>query len=149
MGKVLVIDPSSGSQSSLPGYALFEKGELKEVGVLELNIGRELGQRLKQLSDSLREFGEVDVLVIEDIPVRSFGKGARPHASLLKAVGCVMGSVSYKHLVEVSPSTWKAYLKRNEGKFLNYMKSDDWDALIMGYCSLDRAMGQTFWENEK
>ena len=139
-GTVLAVDPSSGSQSSLPGYALFKEGRLVESGVIELKIGRELPRRLSQLADTLlNEFEEADVLVIEDIPTRSHGRHGSAHASLLKAVGCILGAAKYKQFVEISPSAWKAYLRRNEDKFPDYGKSDDWDAIVLGYMAIDVA----------
>ena len=140
-GRVLAIDPSSGSQSSLPGYALFDKGELIDHGVIKLKISRELPRRLNELGEALKtEFPAVDVLVIEDIPVRSYGKGASPHASLLKAVGCILACCTYREFVEISPPTWKAYVRRNPERFSKvYEKSDDLDAWIIGQYALDTA----------
>lgn len=139
-GKVLAIDPSSGSASSLPGYALFEAGKLKESGLIELKIGKELPRRLEDLARSLREdFEEVDVLVIEDIPVRSHGRHGGAHASLMKAVGCILGAAKRKQTVEMAIPTWKSYLRKTVEQFPDYNKDDDWDAIVMGYCAIDLA----------
>lgn len=141
-GTVLAIDPSSGSASSLPGYALFRCGELIDSGVIDLKVGWELHRRLSQLATTLREdFEEVDVLVLENIPVTGFGRSSKAHASLIKAVGAILSSAKYKALVEISPSTWRAYIKRHADEFTEYEKSDEWDAIIMGYCILDKARG--------
>lgn len=139
-GSMLVIDPSSGSAQSLPGYALFDKGELTDSGVIELVVGRELPRRLQQLADSLRkDFDKVDVLAIEDIPVRGHGTHAGAHASLLKSVGTIFSAAQYDKYVEVHIQTWKAFLRRRAEEFPDYAKGDEWDAIIMGYCLINIA----------
>lgn len=137
---MLVIDPSSGSSSSMPGYALFSKGELLDSGVLLINSSLELPRRLKEIATCLQTaFVDVDVLVIEDIPVRAYGRNAAAHATLLKSIGCFLACAKYNHFVEISPSVWKSYLLRDPSECQGYEKNDEWDAKVMGYCVLDIA----------
>ena len=35
-GKILCVDPSTGSKSSRPGFAWYESGELKESGTIDM-----------------------------------------------------------------------------------------------------------------
>lgn len=137
---MLVVDPSSGSSSSMPGYALFKGGQLVDSGVLQIDSSKEVPRRLQDISNCLRsEFPEVDVLVIEDIPSRSFGRNASAHATLLKSVGTVLGSAQYKKFVEVAPSVWHAWLRTYPEEAKGYEKGDEWDAKVMGYCVLSIA----------
>lgn len=141
-GTMLVIDPSAGSQSSLPGYALFKKGKLVDSGVIAINIGWKLHRRLQQIQKTLQEdFEEVDVLAIEDIQFTN-PKMLRAQSTLFKAIGVFLASARYKKLVEIVPTTWKSFLKKNNTQFEDYIKGDEWDAIIMGYCILSKAQEQ-------
>lgn len=140
-GKMLVIDPSSGSKSSMPGYAIFHKGEFQEDGVIQVPIYMDLHRRLCYLSTCLRQFDVPDILVVERISARAHGRHAAAHASLLKSVGAIFASISTPKLVEITPMTWKAYIKYNPQKCADYSKADNWDARVMGMYAVDVARG--------
>lgn len=136
-GTMISIDPSCGSQSSLPGYAIYGKGVLQESGVLEIDISKDLPYRLQELNRALVELGPFDVLCYENIAPRRFGGGgATGHASLLKSVGVVLGAVSYKLALGLRPNYWKRHVSRG------YIKSDEADAIEMGRILIDIARGE-------
>lgn len=127
-GRMLVVDPSSSSRSSQPGYALFEGGVLKDMGVLEISPGMALNRKLHRLVSSLRaDFPKVDVLVIELISP-FFGKRGfnKPNVSLQRACGATMGGVEAEVCLEVAPVSWHKYMPDG------YTKNDAGDALLMG-----------------
>ena len=128
-GKLLAVDPSCGSQSSMPGYAIFEAGELKDSGIIEIpGIHRELPYRLQDLGQCLRNDFEVpDVLAVEQIPPKRYGGGgATGHASLLKSVGTILGNVITPRVIMVRPQWWHALVPDD------YEKSDEGDARSIG-----------------
>lgn len=138
-GRVLAIDPSSGSVESMPGYALFEAGKLIESGIIKLPRGGELYRRLRSLGQSLRDDFqfEIDVLIVENIPpfMSSTAGGFRTKSvvNLHKSIGAVLASVEAKAFMEVSPMSWHAMLKKYE---VPSVKSDERDAVAIGCCAL-------------
>lgn len=139
-GKILCIDPSSGSHSSMPGYALYDNCELKESGIIEIDsINETLPIRLRELAVCLQnDFGRYDVLVIEAIPPihgggRRFNSHAKTHASLLKSCGTILGAVDRAHTVSLHPRTWQKW------KDDNYVKSDQADAEYIGVAAIAMA----------
>jgi len=124
-GKLLAIDPSVGSRSSLPGWAYFESGKLVASGVIQVAVNNSLQARLREISEKLREqFGPVDVLAVEDIRV---WRGARSMVvSLLKGVGAALCSVDAKVCLEVIPQAWHGLVGDD------YEKSDEKDAIAIG-----------------
>ena len=148
-GKLLVVDPSSSSRGSQPGYALFEAGVLKDMGVLEIPPSMALNRKLHRLVTSLRaDFPQVDILVLELISPFFGRKGKdgafqmggfnKPNVSLQRACGATMGGVEAEVCLEVAPVTWHKYMP--EG----YTKNDAGDALLMGltvYRIADRLSG--------
>lgn len=142
-GEMLAIDPSSGSQGSLPGYALFRKGQLQDAGTIELPRGtRSLANRLFLLRDTLeKSFDRPDLLTIELIsPVMPAKGGAFLHkhaSSLIKAVGCILSTWDVP-ILEVSPMTWHSMTPPE------YKKGDIADACMIGwavYLTLARIQG--------
>lgn len=137
-GTVLSIDPSSGSEKSQPGYALFKQGKLVDSGLVRLKYGIELSNRLYHLSKSLREdFEKPDILVTEHLaPFMGEGKGAffstRNVISLHQSVGVIM-SVWDVPVLTVSPRSWHAITPDN------YIKSDENDAIMIGWTALTKA----------
>lgn len=132
-GKLLCLDPSCGSASSMPGYAIYENGQLKGSGTIHVEgVHRELPYRLQDIARSLREdFETPDVLVIEEIPVRRYGGGgATGHASLLKSMGLMMGTVEAPLVIRIRPQAWRA-LKHDD-----WWKDDEQDAIAMGHAVL-------------
>ncbi len=136
-GIVVTIDPSIGSTSSMPGYAVHIAGVLQESGVLKIDRSGSIPQRLQELTHRLRKLYSTwnpDVLVYEDIPSQRFGGGnANAHASLLKAVGATLSVSGPECYVGITPSSWKK-MARPE-----YVKSDENDALEISYIVLQEA----------
>lgn len=135
-GTVLVIDPSSGSELSVPGFALFQNQTLVESGTLEISRTKRSYERLRELALVLgASFGPLDALVVEYIPpfMSSKGQGGfRTQAvvNLHRAVGVIMACTTWKVLLQITPGTWHAWVKRNVGE--DYVKSDERDAIAMG-----------------
>lgn len=140
-GVVLSIDPASGAGESLPGYALLRAGELVESGVIDVGgPDRELHERLFELGRSLREdFDgmEVDVLIVEDVPLKRFHKGGgssiRSQVTLHRSIGTVLGAVRAQFFVPIHPATWHAHAGED------HEKGDEQDAIAMGRCALAMA----------
>ena len=134
-GTLLAIDPSSGSEKSQPGYALFKQGKLVDSGLVRIRPGVELSNRLYNLSKSLREdFDQPDLLVTEHLaPFMGEGKGSffstRNVISLHQSVGVIM-SIWDVPVLTVSPRSWHALTPDN------YLKSDENDAIMIGWTVL-------------
>ncbi len=132
-GKVLCIDPSTGSQSSMPGFAYYEAGVLKERGIIKVDHRLNRSLKLYEIARTIREeFPVPDVLIVEYIPPVSYKGGMNSVAvmALQKAIGAIMGAHPFEHLLEIPASAWKSY------KPEAYEKSDDWDAVCLGLCAL-------------
>lgn len=134
-GHMLCLDPSSGSQGSLPGFAIFEAGVLKDAGVITLPRGtRPIANRLWLLRHTLEtEFERPDLLAVEWIaPVIPTGKGTFLHksaAALIKSVGAVLATWDVP-VIEPKPTTWHTMTPPG------YIKSDARDAQMLGWCAL-------------
>lgn len=137
-GMVLAIDPSSGSQNSQPGYAIYKSGQLVDSGLVRIRSGDHISNRLYRLSKSLREdFEQPDLLVTENIPpFMGEGPGAafatRNVISLHQSVGVVM-SVWDVPVLQVSPRSWRSLIPDN------YVKSDENDAIMLGWTAIHKA----------
>jgi hypothetical protein len=143
-GYMLAIDPSSGSQGSLPGFAVFKAGRLVDAGTISLPRGtRHIGSRLFLLRDTLeKEFEKPDILAVEWIaPVFPGAKNAyfqKSASSLMKSVGAIM-SVWDSPVVEPAPTTWHTMTPPN------YEKNDTNDACMIGNAvliTLARILGE-------
>jgi len=149
-GTLLAIDPSSGSAGSLPGYALFQKGQLVDAGTIQLpRHGRHIANRLWQLRECLlTAFDKPDILAVEWIapvfPARKAGPGGAPQflhksaSALMKSVGAIM-SVWDVPCIEPAPTTWHTMTPPG------YVKNDANDAQMVGWCALTvlaRVLGQ-------
>lgn len=136
-GVVLVIDPSIGSNSSMPGVALYQAGEFESSATLKINPNDSIPARLQKLSYYMRKFMQEykpDVLVYEQIPAQRHGGGnAWAHASLLKAVGVTLSVAGPDHYVGLFPVTWKKLVRSD------YVKSDERDAEEMGFIAIEAA----------
>lgn len=136
-GIVVAIDPSVGSSSSLPGWAIYVRGELITSGVLEIDRNADIPTRLQQLAYLLRKLyteWDPDVVVYEDIPAQRYGGGnANAHSSLLKAVGVTLSISGPEHYVGILPISWKKCVR--EG----YIKGDEADAIEIGYICIEEA----------
>lgn len=139
-GSVLAIDPSSGSYSSQPGYAIYKDGVLEDSGIVEIHSGDHISNRLHRLSKCLRdEFAQPDILVTENIPPFMAEKGSSPFStrnviSLHQSVGVIM-SVWDVPVITVSPRTWRSYIPDK------YIKHDEHDAIMIGWAALQAAKG--------
>ena len=139
-GQILVIDPSSGSKNSQPGYAIYKYGILQDSGIIQIQYKTGLNNRLYQLSRSLREqFETPDILVTENIPPVIMGKSGSPGGffnmsmlSLQKSIGVVISCFDCP-LIEVAPVSWRRNIP--EG----YLKTDENDSIMMGFTVLKLA----------
>lgn len=135
-GTILAIDPSTGSKSSKPGFAYYEKGKLTESGEIDLDISASRNARLYEISRTIREdFEKPDILIVEYIPpVTYFKSSVRMNKTSLmalqKAIGAVLASQLYNHVLEIPAASWKTW------KPPEYEKTDEWDAICLGLCAI-------------
>lgn len=125
-GRIIAIDPASGS-SSMPGWALFEAGELVAMGTIELNARLPIQGRLNMMFAALSNgIGQPppDLLIMEEI------RGRMAHAFLFWACGVIAAAFSSSALLELPVSFWRAILP--EG----YTKADDTDAAYIGLSAI-------------
>jgi Holliday junction resolvasome RuvABC endonuclease subunit len=138
-GTVLCIDPSIGSKSSQPGYAIYVAGALEDSGFIELGTAATgtVAQRLHKFRMTLEEdFQKPDLVVVERIVINPKAKGYN-NVSVLKlnqAVGVTMSQWDVP-VIEVSPMSWKATAKTLDA----YEKTDEWDGIALGWCVLTKA----------
>lgn len=131
-GNVMAIDPASG-YNSMPGYALFVAGELKDWGVIDIKPNKEVYRRLHELQKALQsQFKTPDLLVVESMMPAMNGFMNKSATTLQRAVGVTIAAFDCP-VVEVSPMYWH---KRCPA---NYVKSDDHDAYMMGYSTIEKA----------
>lgn len=138
-GTVVSIDPSIGSTSSMPGWAVYIRKRLVASGTFTIDNTWSTPLRLMELHRQLRDLYEryppPDILVYEDIPARRQGRGnAAGHASLLKAVGAILAVPGPKGHVGLMPVSWKAEARDT------YRKSDEADAVEMGWVAIQVAL---------
>lgn len=137
-GYILAIDPSSGSEKSQPGYAIYRAGKLVDYGLINIKWGDAVHNRLYRLATSLRgEFEQPDLLITEHLaPFMGEGKGAffstRNVISLHQSVGVIM-SIWDVPVLTVSPRSWQAITPDN------YQKSDQNDAIMLGWTVIHKA----------
>ena len=135
-GTVLVIDPSIGSSSSSPGWAIYKRGTLVDSGIIHTGGSHlhlwQRARRLKTALETLCNEYNFDVLVYEDIPATS-GFNQNAIASLLKAVGIVLACTTSSHVLGVHPASWKNYVRPE------YTKGDKEDAIEIGYIVISLA----------
>jgi hypothetical protein len=148
-GTVLVIDPSSGSAESLPGFCLVQQGVVVQTGVLNISRTKRAPERLRELALTLAEsFPPLDVLCVEYIPpfMAKVGQDGRPVGgfrtqgvvNLHRAVGVVMACTQWKTMLQISPQSWHAWERRVLGEG-NYDKNDENDAICMTLCLFEIA----------
>jgi hypothetical protein len=132
-GTLLAIDPASG-KTSMPGYALFYAGQLKEHGTIEIDPSRPPEDRLVELSECLkRDFHGVDVLAVEKL------RGAIVQPVLHASVWFTRVAVRAPIVIEVPIHYWKVLAKETQG----YAKADDLDALMIGSTLIELAREHT------
>lgn len=136
-GVVLVVDPSMGSSSSLPGWAVYSGGDYADSGVLQVHTEGTRWARLKEVYRQLENFSAAwnpDVCVYEEIPVSAHaGRSQVSHASLLMALGVTMAAVEAQGFVGIRPVSWKKFTSPG------YIKSDEADAVEMGRIVIEMA----------
>lgn len=141
-GTILAIDPSIGSNSSMPGWAVYTEGELVDSGTIEIAPKQEIPIRLQILSRKIRQLETMykpDIMIYEEIPSQRYGGGnANAHASLLKALGAILSVEGPVAHLGLHPQTWKRLTRDG------YEKGDEADAIEMGWIALDIAR----WFNE-
>lgn len=128
----MAVDPSCGSRSSMPGYAIYRAGDLVESGTIQIgDVSRPLPYRLQDLGEEIRNMYlrvDPDVLVVEELPVRRFGGGsATAHASLLKSAGAVFATAPAQRVITIRPQAWRQLT--HDG----WYKDDEQDAIAMGH----------------
>lgn len=121
-GVVLAIDPSSGSKTSQPGFAIFVNGGLQTCGTIEIPHA-DIAIRLQTLYRKIRALLPVppDVLLIEQI-------GGKAHHMLLEAVGVSIVAADTPITLRVHNRFWKAYAACSP----DYTKGDELDARMIG-----------------
>lgn len=136
-GKLLCVDPSTGSHSSLPGFAWYDNGELIESGVITVNVSSNRSLKLYEIARTIREeFDVPDVLIVEYIPHMVYNKGKMNGNSLMalqKAIGAIIGAIPCPNLLEIPEAAWRSH--KPEG----YIKSDEFDAITIGLCAINTA----------
>jgi len=136
-GTFIAFDPSSGSSSSMPGYAIFKEAKLIESGIIKLRPQDTKNVRLYSIAEAIREeFPQADIIAIENIPPVSYNrKGSMSGWSLValqRSVGALMSCFNCSY-IEVAPASWQKY------KFEGYDKSDEMDSICIGLCCIDIA----------
>lgn len=146
-GVVLVIDPSIGSLSSMPGYAVYERGLQLAAGTLTIDPSHSVPARLKEVYRQLRNLSKLhrpDICVYEEIPVSAHGGRSQVgHASLLKAVGVTLAAVDARAFIGLLPVVWKNKVRED------YVKGDKEDAIAMGYIIVEAAREYLALKEEK
>lgn len=136
-GVVVSIDPSVGSASSQPAFAVYREGQLVDSGVIEIHWTKPLWERLNLLAFKVRQIYlkyKPDVLVYEaisDVPFK--GYSGRGHASLQKALGAILSVAGPKQYVGLLAHSWKRLARSS------YEKSDLNDAIEIGWVAISQA----------
>jgi hypothetical protein len=149
-GRVLSIDPSSGSKSSMPGFAFFNSAQLISCGILEIDYRKPLWYKLGVLGSILRNnFPQVDALLVEQIApfMSSAGTDFKNKAvvNLHKSIGALFASITPQVCIEVPIPSWKAWI-RKKGIEDSYEKTDANDALVLGLVTLEMAGASINWD---
>jgi hypothetical protein len=136
-GVIVSIDPSIGSSSSMPGWAVYRAGQYVASGTFPILAHKSIPDRLRTLANHLRKlYNEYppDCLVYEDIPAQRYGMGnANAHASLLKALGAILSVPGPDGYVGIMPVSWKKMVRST------YEKGDEADAVEIGYIVIECA----------
>lgn len=149
-GSLLAIDPSIGSRSSAPGYALFVDGELTDYGTLEIpKPTRKMEYKLQDLRQILMDvFDTPDVLAVERIPPKRYIPGGfNPvQTSLLAAEAVILSAFDCKYVIRIKPSEWQAISKKT-GHWSREKKDDDMDAYGIGMAAItiSKEMADGLW----
>lgn len=135
-GVVVCIDPSIGSSSSMPGYAVYRAGLLSVSGTLRINPHLSFPEKAQALHHEVRRLystWQPDVLCYEEIPNMGPGRQISSHVTLLKAVGIILSVSGPRHFVGIYPRSWKSLARSS------YVKSDENDAIEFGWACIQEA----------
>jgi hypothetical protein len=135
---MLCVDPSTGSRSSLPGFAWYEAGILVESGEITVDPEANRSKRLYEISRTIKEeFETPEILVVEYIPPVTYRTGNRMNGislmALQKAIGAIIATHPFEHLLEIPAAAWRAH------KPDNYVKTDEMDSICLGLCAINTA----------
>jgi hypothetical protein len=146
IGTVLCIDPSCGSESSMPGWALFKQGVLISAGTIELPHRKDLKVRLRMLFEELQGFYVLKptVILLEEVPVkalviRGIKMKDKSHNSLMQSIGVVKASFPAELPVIDFPASLWSRISRTNGWAASpsqHAKSDALDAIRIGKAAL-------------
>ena len=146
-GVVVSIDPSIGSSSSMPGWAIYRAGQYVSSGTFDIPVHKSIPDRLRILANHLRKlYNEYppDCLVYEDIPAQRYGMGnAVAHASLLKALGAILSVPGPEGYVGIMPVSWKKMVRDT------YQKGDEADAVEIGHVVIECAAQIIYSRSQK
>ncbi len=141
-GRVLIVDPSAGSLTSLPAFCVLEGGKVVDIGVIPVPaelLGKRwtIDKRLYSIGKSLRDRfpGKFDVLCVEYLHHTPMGNTVMPsfqHNTM--SHGTIYASVQASHRVDISPWSW------HQLRPYNYVKSDLVDVQLMAQCLLQDAL---------
>jgi len=128
-GTIISVDPSIGSASSMPGYAIVVDGKMVDSGILAINHRDPHNRRLASIQAQLRLLApKPDVLICEAIaPMLSVG-GANV-IQLHWAVGVILATYPDAVPVLIPNMVWKKHLKL--ASLDVYYKSDEHDAIAL------------------
>jgi hypothetical protein len=148
-GTFVAIDPSCVSATgSKPAYAIYQKGEFVEQGIIDVKYKPALSYRLQMMRKVISESiaPHVDLLIIEDVPVRpirtmkqaaSSGKtfmNFNSISSLKKACGTIISAFEVgTPVIEFPANLWQKMV-HNAG--LEISKKDDDDARWIGWAAI-------------
>lgn len=134
-GRCLVVDPSSGGNSSLPAVAILNKGKIETVSEIEVSPqyrtrGAYVGHRLQEIgqwmSENMRE--EFDLLAIELVYHEpSPSTVMKSYQQLIMSIGAIHATVKARYRIVVPPWDW--HRNAPEG----YVKSDSGDVRLMAH----------------
>lgn len=142
-GIALVVDPSIGSESSMPGWAVYERGVLRDSGVIEIDSKESTPHRLQRLNFGIRRLVQIwnpDVMVYEaitDVPFK--GYSGRGHAPLLKALGAILSISGPTKHVGILAASWRRLARDTYEKGTVRGEADQNDAIEIGWVAISQA----------
>ncbi len=145
-GTVICIDPSCGSESSMPGWAIYQMGKLVSAGTIELPYRKSLQIRLRTLHEELQKFLSLapNVILLEEVPVkaiviRGIKMKDKSHNSLMQSIGVVKAAMPMElPVIDVPASLWSR-ISRTKGWAASkekHEKGDALDAIRIGMAAL-------------
>jgi hypothetical protein len=142
-GRILCIDPSCGSSSSMPGYTIFNATVAEAAGTIDIPVSWCLAKRLRFLWEQLQILKEgIDLVLIERPPVKAIViRGIRmkdkAHNSLMQSIGACKAAFTCD-LIDVDASLWSR-IAREQGWAATseqHSKGDVIDAYRIGLAAI-------------